>query len=98
MNEGGNFGNSTPSGFAEARQEMVETQIRKRHITDVRVLERLQRVQRHEFVPAEFRESAYEVAPLTIGEAKPISHTSLSAVTYLATHLTGADRSLAIGE
>ena len=39
MEGGGNFGHGTPNGFAEARQEMVETQIRKRHITDGRVLE-----------------------------------------------------------
>jgi protein-L-isoaspartate(D-aspartate) O-methyltransferase len=97
MNEGGNFGNSTPNGFAGARQEMVETQIRRRHITDGRVLECLQRVPRHEFVPAEFRERAYEDAPLPIGEGQTISQPYIVAAMTAALHLQGNERVLEIG-
>jgi protein-L-isoaspartate(D-aspartate) O-methyltransferase len=97
MEQGGNFGNSTANGFAEARQEMVETQIRKRHITDGRVLECLQRVPRHEFVPAEFRERAYEDAPLPIGEGQTISQPYIVAAMTAALHLQGNERVLEIG-
>jgi protein-L-isoaspartate(D-aspartate) O-methyltransferase len=97
MNEGGNFGNGAPNGFAKARQEMVETQIRKRHITDNRVLECLERVPRHEFVPAEFRERAYEDAPLPIGEGQTISQPYIVAAMTAALHLQGHERVLEIG-
>src|SRR5712664_1812857 len=97
MNEGGNFGNSTPNGFAGARQEMVETQIRKRHITDGRVLECLERVPRHEFVPAEFRARAYEDAPLPIGEGQTISQPYIVAAMTAALGLQGNERVLEIG-
>jgi protein-L-isoaspartate(D-aspartate) O-methyltransferase len=97
MDEAGNFGSSRPNGFAEARQEMVETQIRKRHITDNRVLECLQSVPRHEFVPAEFRERAYEDAPLPIGEGQTISQPYIVAAMTAALHLQGHERVLEIG-
>jgi protein-L-isoaspartate(D-aspartate) O-methyltransferase len=97
MDDGGNFGNSTPNGFAQARQEMVETQIRKRHITDGRVLGCLECVPRHEFVPAEFRERAYEDAPLPIGDGQTISQPYIVAAMTAALRLLGDERVLEIG-
>jgi protein-L-isoaspartate(D-aspartate) O-methyltransferase len=97
MNESGHLRNSTPNGFAQARQEMVETQIRRRHITDSRVLECLERVPRHEFVPVEFRERAYEDAPLPIGEGQTISQPYIVAAMTAALRLQGDERVLEIG-
>jgi protein-L-isoaspartate(D-aspartate) O-methyltransferase len=97
MDQNGNFGGGTLTGFAQARQEMVETQIRKRHITDSRVLECLARVPRHEFVPAEFRERAYEDAPLPIGEGQTISQPYIVAAMTAALRLQGDERVLEIG-
>jgi len=97
MGEDGNFGSGTPTGFTQARQEMVETQIRKRHITDSRLLECLARVPRHEFVPAEFRDRAYEDAPLPIGEGQTISQPYIVAAMTAALHLQGDERVLEIG-
>jgi protein-L-isoaspartate(D-aspartate) O-methyltransferase len=97
MDAGSIFGNSTHNGFAQARQEMVETQIRRRHITDSRVLECLERVPRHEFVPAEFRARAYEDAPLPIGEGQTISQPYIVAAMSAALHLQGDERVLEIG-
>jgi protein-L-isoaspartate(D-aspartate) O-methyltransferase len=97
MDGGGIFGNSTPKGFAQARQEMVETQIRRRHITDSRVLECLERVPRHEFVPAEFRNRAYEDGPLPIGEGQTISQPYIVAAMTAALRLQGSERVLEIG-
>lgn len=97
MDVGGNFGNDTPNSFAQARLEMVETQIRRRHVTDSRVLECLERVPRHEFVPAEFRARAYEDAPLPIGEGQTISQPYIVAAMTAALRLQGDERVLEIG-
>ena len=97
MDVGGNFGNDRANSFAQARLEMVETQIRRRHITDGRVLECLERVPRHEFVPAEFRARAYEDAPLPIGEGQTISQPYIVAAMTAALRLQGDERVLEIG-
>ena len=97
MDAGGIFGSSTRNDFKQARQEMVETQIRRRHITDSRVLECLERVPRHEFVPAEFRDRAYEDAPLPIGEGQTISQPYIVAAMTAALRLQGNERVLEIG-
>ena len=97
MSAGGNFGSSTPDGYGQVRHEMVETQIRKRHVTDGRVLECLERVPRHEFLPAEFRDRAYEDVPLPIGEGQTISQPYIVAAMTAALRLEGNERVLEIG-
>jgi protein-L-isoaspartate(D-aspartate) O-methyltransferase len=97
MGENGHFGNSASDPFAQARHDMVETQIRKRHITNSRVLECLERVPRHEFVPAEFRHRAYEDAPLPIGGGQTISQPYIVAAMTAALDLRGDERVLEIG-
>jgi protein-L-isoaspartate(D-aspartate) O-methyltransferase len=97
MEQAGNFGNSTADGYGQARHDMVETQIRKRHVTDGRVLECLERVPRHEFLPAEFRDRAYEDAPLPIGEGQTISQPYIVAAMTAALRLQGNERVLEIG-
>jgi protein-L-isoaspartate(D-aspartate) O-methyltransferase len=97
MFDGNNFGRGTPDGYGQARREMVETQIRKRHVTDGRVLECLERIPRHEFIPAELRDRAYEDAPLPIGEGQTISQPYIVAAMTAALHLQGNERVLEIG-
>src|ERR1700726_3761058 len=97
MEKGANFENTTPDGYGPARHEMVETQIRKRHVTDARVLECLERVPRHEFLPSEFRDRAYEDAPLPIGEGQTISQPYIVAAMTAALRLQGSERVLEIG-
>ena len=97
MGENGNRGNVTPESLVQARHDMVEKQIRKRHITDSRVLECLERVPRHEFVPAEFRDRAYEDAPLPIGGGQTISQPYIVAAMTAALGLRGDERVLEIG-
>jgi len=96
MEHGGNSGNGADA-FSRARLEMVETQIRRRHIQDNRVLECLERVPRHEFVPVEFRARAYEDAPLPIGEGQTISQPYIVAAMTAALTLQGDERVLEIG-
>ena len=97
MDASGNSGGSTDQNYEQARHEMVETQIRKRHITSSRVLECLERVPRHEFVPVEFRARAYEDAPLPIGEGQTISQPYIVAAMTAALGLQGYERVLEIG-
>ena len=56
--------------FQEARRNMIESQVRTWEVLDDRVLAALDRVPRHEFVPADSREWAYidYQVPLGIGE------------------------------
>lgn len=86
-----------PDSFAEARHEMVEKQIRRRHIEDQRVLDCLNRVPRHEFVPSEFSSRAYDDVPLPIGGGQTISQPYIVAAMTSALHLTGNERVLEIG-
>jgi protein-L-isoaspartate(D-aspartate) O-methyltransferase len=97
MVEGNNFGSSAPDCYGQARHEMVETQIRKRHVTDTRVLECLERIPRHEFIPAQFRDRAYEDVPLPIGEGQTISQPYIVAAMTAALRLEGNERVLEVG-
>lgn len=97
MDAGGKSGNGTLNTFAQARHEMVESQIRRRHIADIRVLECLARVPRHEFVPTQFRERAYEDGPLPIGQGQTISQPYMVAAMTAALRLGGHERVLEIG-
>src|SRR5256885_539721 len=97
MSAGGNHGTSTPDSLREARHQMVETQIRKRGVSDARVLRCLEEVPRHEFVPVEFRNRAYEDVPLPIGGGQTISQPYIVATMTAALRLTGSERILEIG-
>ena len=97
MDLGGNSGNNAPGDFAHARHEMVQKQIRKRNVTNSRVLDCLERVPRHEFVPYEFRGRAYEDAPLPIGEGQTISQPYIVAAMTAALNLNGSEKVLEIG-
>jgi protein-L-isoaspartate(D-aspartate) O-methyltransferase len=66
-------GTLTNDVFLERRQKMVATQLRRRGIRDERVLLAMQRVPRHEFIAAGFRDRAYDDEPVPIGEGQTIS-------------------------
>jgi protein-L-isoaspartate(D-aspartate) O-methyltransferase len=55
------------------REEMVRVQLAERGIRDLRVLDAMRRVPRHEFVPEILRPDAYGDHPLPIGEGQTIS-------------------------
>src|SRR5580704_6585791 len=83
--------------FAVLRAEMIERQLRRRGISDSRVLSAMAAVRREEFVPTEFRPRAYEDAPLPIGEGQTISQPYIVAAMTSALHLTGNERVLEVG-
>jgi protein-L-isoaspartate(D-aspartate) O-methyltransferase len=79
------------------REGMVRRQLAERGIRDLRVLDAMRSVARHEFVPESFRQDAYEDHPLPIGEGQTISQPYIVAamLEYLA--LQATDRVLEIG-
>jgi len=83
--------------FAVQRAEMLEKQLRRRGVRDSGVLAAMAAVPREEFVPEEFRQRAYEDAPLPIGEGQTISQPYIVAAMTVALRLTGKERVLEIG-
>jgi protein-L-isoaspartate(D-aspartate) O-methyltransferase len=83
--------------FAVQRVEMIERQLRRRGIHDSTVLAAMAAVRREEFVPKEFRQRAYEDAPLPIGEGQTISQPYIVAAMTVALRLAGNERVLEIG-
>ncbi|MGA2003223.1 MAG: protein-L-isoaspartate O-methyltransferase, partial [Terriglobales bacterium] len=76
---------------------MVRTQLAERGIRDARVLAAMGAVPRHEFVPAELREDAYENRPLPIGEGQTISQPYIVAAMLERLALRENDRVLEVG-
>jgi protein-L-isoaspartate(D-aspartate) O-methyltransferase len=62
------------------RLAMVDTQIVPRGVKDSRVLDAMRTVPRHEFVPREQRQRAYEDRALPIGEGQTISQPYIVAL------------------
>jgi protein-L-isoaspartate(D-aspartate) O-methyltransferase len=91
-------GNGSQGGsFTEERRMMVESQIRKRGVTDERVLLAMATVQRHEFVPATWLSKAYADEPLPIGYGQTISQPYIVAAMVASLALTGSEIVLEIG-
>lgn len=76
---------------------MVEEQLARRDIRDPRVLEAMQNVPRHEFVPPAHRQLAYVDGPLPIGEEQTISQPYIVAVMTQMLELDPEDRVLEVG-
>lgn len=83
--------------YREERLLMVEQQLRGRGIRDERVLAAMARVPRHEFVPPEHREEAYDDHPIAIGEGQTISQPFVVAAMLEALALRPDDVVLEVG-
>jgi protein-L-isoaspartate(D-aspartate) O-methyltransferase len=83
--------------WEELRQQMVEDQLRRRGITDQRVLDAMLAVPREQFIPENVRPAAYEDRALPIGHDQTISQPYI--VAYMTQHLaiTAEARVLEIG-
>ena len=79
------------------RSRMVEQQLRRRGISDERVLAAMARVPREEFVPAQLRDRAYDDAALPIGEGQTISQPFIVAAMCELLGLAGAEHVLDVG-
>jgi protein-L-isoaspartate(D-aspartate) O-methyltransferase len=83
--------------FAELRARMVERQLRRRGISDERVLAAMGTVPREEFVPERHRGRAYSDSALPIGEGQTISQPWIVAAICQALELNGSERVLEVG-
>ena len=83
--------------FASARHRMVECQLRRRGITDERVLEAMLTVPREQFISESVRKFAYDDCPLPIGFGQTISQPFTVAFQCEALQLQGDERVLEVG-
>ncbi|HVS15595.1 MAG TPA: protein-L-isoaspartate(D-aspartate) O-methyltransferase [Thermoanaerobaculia bacterium] len=85
------------ASFERQREEMVETQIAARNITQPEVLSAMRTVPRHLFVPEEVRAGAYADHPLQIGLGQTISQPYVVALMTALLDLDGSEKVLEIG-
>ena len=97
MSRAGRVLPATPTTAAEARDRMVEHQLRRRGSFDERVLEAMSRVPRECFVPEDLRHLAYEDGALPIGCRQTISQPFMVATICQLLGLTGEERVLDVG-
>ena len=85
------------SDATAARAEMVERQLRRRGISDERVLAAMGRVQRELFVPESIRAHAYDDGAFPIGHRQTISQPFVVATICALLRLQGTERVLDVG-
>ncbi|HEY1482229.1 MAG TPA: protein-L-isoaspartate(D-aspartate) O-methyltransferase [Candidatus Acidoferrum sp.] len=83
--------------FEQQRAAMVEVQIRRRGVTDERVLQVMAAVPRHDFVSSQWQSRAYLDEPVPIGDGQTISQPYIVAVMTAMLQLRGPERVLEIG-
>jgi protein-L-isoaspartate(D-aspartate) O-methyltransferase len=83
--------------YEDERERMVDQQLRRRGITDERVLAAMRRVSREWFVPPELRERSYADSALSIGAGQTISQPYIVALTTQALDVAPGLRVLEIG-
>jgi protein-L-isoaspartate(D-aspartate) O-methyltransferase len=87
----------TKDDFARQRREMVKDQIADRGIKDSATLQAMEAVPRHEFVPEDYREYAYNDGPLPIGYGQTISQPYIVALMTELANLSKGKKALEIG-
>jgi protein-L-isoaspartate(D-aspartate) O-methyltransferase len=83
--------------FTAQRERMLDRQLRRRGISDGRVLEAMGAVPREPFVPEDVRSHAYDDSALPIGHGQTISQPWVVAAICQALELRGSERLLEIG-
>ena len=83
--------------FAKARTAMLVSQIKRRGVKDSLVIDAMQAVPRHRFIPAEYQERAYADGPLPIGQGQTISQPYMVAMMTEALQLKGGESVLEVG-
>ena len=83
--------------YTVLRNKMVEEQLIPRGISDKKVLDTFRTVKRHEFIPPDLQNSAYEDHPLPIGAGQTISQPYMVALMTQCLNLAGSEKILEIG-
>ena len=88
---------ASQEGYEKARRGMVEEHLKGRDIRDLRSLEAMGKVPRHELVPLALRPRAYVDHPLPIGEGQTISQPYIVALMTQLAELSVDDVVLEVG-
>lgn len=83
--------------YLKQRNDMVKYQIQQRGVKDTNVLNAMQKVLRHEFVPERYRSQAYADHPLPIGYGQTISQPYIVALMTELADLKKREKVLEIG-
>ncbi|MGH7356262.1 MAG: protein-L-isoaspartate(D-aspartate) O-methyltransferase [Candidatus Rokuibacteriota bacterium] len=83
--------------FLRERERMIDEQLTRRGVTDVRVLAVMRRVPRHLFVDEALRDRAYGDYPLPIGEEQTISQPYIVGLMTSLLELSGGEKVLEVG-
>jgi protein-L-isoaspartate(D-aspartate) O-methyltransferase len=83
--------------YWQERNQMVKRQIMDRGINDPKVISAMKDVARHEYVPQNYREMAYDDRPLPIGHGQTISQPYIVALMTELLELEEGDKVLEIG-
>ncbi len=83
--------------YTAERLVMIRGQLQRRGITDTRVLQAMQEVPRHAFVPLEWRHEAYSDRPLPIADNQTISQPYMVAIMTQSLVLQGHECVLEVG-
>jgi protein-L-isoaspartate(D-aspartate) O-methyltransferase len=97
MSGDGNLVSSDGHDFESMRRDMVAHQIRNRGIRSQRVLDAMEEIPRHLFVPPENIAAAYADEPLPIGMGQTISQPFMVAAMAEALSLEGNEHVLEVG-
>ena len=76
---------------------MIQTQLRRRGITDERVLSTMDQISRHLFVDPERQKHAYADHPIPIGNGQTISQPYMVACMTELCRMSPSDRVLEVG-
>jgi protein-L-isoaspartate(D-aspartate) O-methyltransferase len=87
----------TDAWFEKNRNAMIDEQIKKRGVSDPHVLDAMGKINRHLFVPEQYRSMAYSDHPLPIGHAQTISQPYIVAFMSELLKVKKTDRVLEIG-
>jgi len=91
------FASAMADSFTRLRKEMVVSTILHRGISDPTVLQVMETVPRHLFVPSEYLDQAYEDHPLPIGYGQTISQPYIVALMTDKLQVKRGDKVLEIG-
>jgi len=83
--------------YLEQRKKMVTEQLANRNIRDTRVLQAMEKIPRHLFIPEGYRKDAYEDHPVPIGFGQTISQPYIVALMTEVLQLKGGEKVLEIG-
>ena len=83
--------------FQKKRRQMVDSQIKDRGISDLKVLRAMSTIPRHLFVPRYLRRQAYVDGPLPIGHGQTISQPYIVAYMTEILHIKPQHKVLEIG-